>query len=43
MVKLGLSWANKWPWGVDTIVSLLDRVNEGNDAVLSRRDNEEAA
>ena len=43
MVKMGLSWANSWPWGADTIVSLKDRVKEGNEAILSRRDKEEAA
>ena len=43
MVKLGLSWANSWPWGIETIVSLTDRVKEGNDAILNRRDKDEAA
>lgn len=43
MVKRGLSWANSWPWGPETIVTLEDRVREGNDAVLNLRDNEENA
>ena len=43
MVKMGLSWANSWPWGADTIVTLSERVTLGNDAILSRRDKAEAA
>jgi len=38
LVKIGFTWAFSWPWGADKLPTLSDKVAEGNNAILSRRD-----
>jgi len=38
LVKTGFTWAFSWPWGADKLPTLSDKVAEGNNAILSRRD-----
>jgi hypothetical protein len=37
LVRIGFQWAGAWPWNIDTISSILDKVRQGNDELLTRK------
>jgi hypothetical protein len=43
MLKIGFQWAGSWPWDKAKIPSILDKVRQGNDELLTRRPKVERA